>query len=112
MTAARVFRRMEGVYRRVVTRQIPRQRVLARVMSYDYQILRLSGSRDNKAVLAACVAKIRAESQESLAAHVIVLGAVVARGGPCGFCWRSGSLVLVAICRGACQSCWFYQAKA
>ena len=53
MTAARVFRRVEGVYRCVATRQIPRWRVLARVTSYDYQILRPSGSRDNKAVLAA-----------------------------------------------------------
>ena len=84
MTAARVFRRVEGLYRCVVTRQIPRQRVLARVASYDYQILRPSGSRDNEAILAAHVAEIQAESQESLAARVRVPGAVVARAASVG----------------------------
>ena len=112
MTAARVFRRVEGVYRCVATRQIPRWHLLARVTSYDYQILRPSGSRDDKAVLATRVAEIRAKSQESLEARVRVPGVVVARGGTCSFRWRSGSWVLVMICRGACLSCWFYQAKA
>ena len=50
---------------------------VARVTSYDYQILSPSGSRDDKAVLATRVAEIRAESLESLAAHVRVPGAVV-----------------------------------
>ena len=86
--------------------------MLARVTSYDYQILRPSGSRDDKAVLAARVAEIRAKSQESSAARVRVPGAVVVRGGACGFRWRLSSWVLVAICHGACLSCWFYQAKA
>ena len=85
MTAARVFRRVEGVYRCVATRQIPRWRVLARETSYDYQILRPSGSRDDKAVLAARVAEIRAKSQESSAARVRVPGAIVVRGSTCDF---------------------------
>ena len=82
--------------------------MLARETSYDYQILKPSGSRDDKAVLAARVAEIRAKSQESSAARVRVPGAVVVRGGACGFRWRSGSWVLVVICHGACLSCWFY----
>ena len=45
--------------------------------SYDHQILRLSRSRDDKAVLAACVAEIQAGSQEPSAARVRVLGAIV-----------------------------------
>ena len=53
------------------------RRVTARVTSYDYQILRPSGSGDDKAILAACVAEIRAGSQESLVAHGRVLVAVV-----------------------------------
>ena len=61
----------------VVTRQIPRRRVQARVTSYDYQILRPSGSGVGKAVLAAHVAEIRAGSRESSTALVRVLGAVV-----------------------------------
>ena len=47
----------DGVFWRVVTRQIPR-RVWACVTSYDYQILRPSGSVDDKAVLAARVTDI------------------------------------------------------
>ena len=54
-----------------------RRRVLARVSSYDYQILRPSGSGDDKAVLAARVAEIRAGSQESSAVHVRVPVAIV-----------------------------------
>ena len=45
--------------------------------SYDYQILRPSGSRNDKAILAAHVAEIRVGSRESLATRVRVLGAVV-----------------------------------
>ena len=48
-----------------------------RVTSYDYQILRPNGSGNNKAVLVARVAKIRAGSRESSAAHVRVPIAVV-----------------------------------
>ena len=47
------------------------------VMSYDYQILKPSGSGDDKAVFMTCVAEIRAESRESSMVHVRVLGAVV-----------------------------------
>ena len=53
-----------------------RRRVLARVTSYDYQILRPSGSVDDKAGLAARVTEIRAGSRESSAAHVRVPGAI------------------------------------
>ena len=49
----------------------------ARVSSYDHQILRPSRSGDDKAVLAAHVAGIRAGSRESAATRVIVPGAVV-----------------------------------
>ena len=69
----------------MVTRQIPRQRVLARVTSYDYQILRPSGLRDDTAVLAAHVVEIRAKSQESSAARVRVPGAIVACAGTRSF---------------------------
>ena len=50
--------------------------MLARVTSYDYRILRPSGSVDDKAVLAANVIEIRARSRESSAAHVRVSGAI------------------------------------
>ena len=49
----------------------------ARATSYDHQILRPSRSGDDKAILAARMAEIRAGSQESSAARVIVPGAVV-----------------------------------
>ena len=49
----------------------------ARVISYDYQILKPSGSGDDKAVLAACVAEIRAGSRESSVARVRVPVAIV-----------------------------------
>ena len=49
----------------------------ARVSSLDHQILRPSRSGDDKAILAARVAEIRAGSRESSAARVIVPGAVV-----------------------------------
>ena len=52
----------DGVYQCVVARQIPRQRVWEHVTSYDHQILRPSRSMDNKAVLVARVAEIRAGS--------------------------------------------------
>ena len=58
-----------GAWRR---RQIPRRCVLVRVTSYDYQILKSSGSRDNKAVLAARVTDIQAGSREFAAACVRV----------------------------------------
>ena len=45
--------------------------------SYDYQILRPSGSRNDKAILEAHVAEIRVGSRESSATRVRVLGAVV-----------------------------------
>ena len=77
MTSTRVFQHVEGVNRGVVTRQILRRRVLARVTSYDYQILRPSGSRDYRAVWTARVVEIRAESRESSAVHVRVPGAMV-----------------------------------
>ena len=85
MTVTRVFRRVEGMYQCVVTRQIPKQCMLVRVTLYDYQILRPSGLRDDKAVLVARVAEIRAESQESSAARVRVPGAIVVRGSTCDF---------------------------
>ena len=53
-----------------------------RVTSYDYQILSLSGSGDDKAVLATRVAEIRAGSRESSTACVKVPRAVVHA------CWR------------------------
>ena len=80
MTSAWVLRHMEGAwrrYRRVVARQIPGRRVRARVSSYDHQILRPSRSGDDKAVLAARVAKIQSGSQEPSAARVRVPGAIV-----------------------------------
>ena len=77
MTLVRVFRCVEGVNRLMVTRQTPRQRVWARVSSYDHQILKLSRSGDDKAVLAAYVVGIRVGSRESAATSVIVPGAVV-----------------------------------
>ena len=77
MSSAGVFRRVEGVYRCVVRRQIPRQRVWARMTLYDYQILRPSGSGDDKADLATHVVEIRTESWESSAARVKVPGAIV-----------------------------------
>ena len=48
----------------------------ARESSYDYQILRPSGSVDDKAGLAARVTEIRAGSRESSAARVRVPGAI------------------------------------
>ena len=48
----------------------------ARESSYDYQILRPSGSVDDKAGLAARVTVIRAGSRESSAARVRVPGAI------------------------------------
>ena len=50
--------------------------MLARVTAYDYQILRPSGSVDDKAVLAARVTEIRAGSRESSVARVRVPGAI------------------------------------
>ena len=50
---------------------------VARATSYDHQILRLSRSVDDKAVLATRVTKIQAGSQESAAVRVRVPGAVV-----------------------------------
>ena len=50
--------------------------MLARVTSYDYQILRPSGSGDDKAVLAARVTVIRVGSRESSAVRVRVSGAI------------------------------------
>ena len=49
----------------------------ARVTSYDYQILRPSGSGDDKVVLAARVTETRVGSRESLAVHVSVPVAIV-----------------------------------
>ena len=46
---------------------------------------------DNKAVLVARVAEIRARSRESSAARVIVLGAVVIMGRSCSF----GKLLMI-----------------
>ena len=88
------------------------RRVETRESSYDYQILRPSGSVDDKAGLAARVTEIRAGTRDSSAARVRVPEPLVARGGACGCRWRSGFWVLVAICRGARMSCWFHQAKA
>ena len=48
----------------------------ARESSYDYQILRPSGSVDEKAGLAARVTEIRVGSRESSAARVRVPGAL------------------------------------
>ena len=50
--------------------------VEARESLYDYQILRPSGSVDDKAGLAARVTEIRAGSRESSAARVRVPGAI------------------------------------
>ena len=63
-----------GAWRR---RQIPKRCVLAHVALYDYQILKSSGSRDNKAVLAARVTDILARSREFVVACVRVPGATV-----------------------------------
>ena len=63
--------------RRVVARQIPERCVSAHVSSFDHQILKPSRSGDDKAALAAHVAEIQAGSQEPLATHVRVLGAIV-----------------------------------
>ena len=54
-----------------------RRRVWARVSSLDHQILRPSRSGDDKAILATCVAEIRAGSRESSVMCVIVPGAVI-----------------------------------
>ena len=54
-----------------------RRCVLARVTSYDYQILRPNGSVGDKAVLAARVTEIQAGSRESSAVRVRVPGVVV-----------------------------------
>ena len=81
-------------------------------MLYKDQILGLSKLRDYKAVIAAHVAEIPAESREPSVACVRVLGAVVRTWWLCGGIWRSGSWVLVVICHGARLSCWFHQAKA
>ena len=64
-------------YRRMVARQIPGRCVWECVSSYDHQILRLSRSRDDKAILAMRVAEIQAGSQEPSVARVRVLGAIV-----------------------------------
>ena len=53
-----------------------RRRVLVHVTSYDYQILKPSGSADDKAVLAARVTEIRAGSRESSAARVRAPGGI------------------------------------
>ena len=82
--------------------QKPRRRVVTRATSYDHQILRSSRSVDNKAVLVARVAEIRAGSRESSVARVIVPKAVVRT---CGCRWRSDSWALVVICRGTRLSC-------
>ena len=50
--------------------------MLARETSYDYQILRPSGSVDDKVVLAARVTEIRVGSRESSATRVRVPGAI------------------------------------
>ena len=63
-----------GAWRRS---QKPRWRVEVHITSYDHQILRLSRSVDDKAVLVVCVVEIQAGSRESAAARVRVPGAVV-----------------------------------
>ena len=80
--------------------------------SYDHQILRPSRSVDDKAVLAVRVTAILPGSRESAAARVRVQEPLFARGGACNCRWRSGSWVLVAICRGSGLSSWFHQEKA
>ena len=57
--------------------QKPRWRVEAHTTSYDHQILRLSRSVDDKAVLVVCVVEIQAGSREFAAARVRVPEAVV-----------------------------------
>ena len=67
---------------------------------------------DDKAVLAACVTAILPGWRESAAARVRVQEPLFVRGGSCGCRWRSGSWVLVAICRGSGLSSWFHLVKA